>query len=269
MGKRTGISWTKSTFNPWIGCTKIGPGCDGCYAAAMNNWLYRGANWGPGAPRREQSEKYWAKPFTWNAAAPDTMFAGRPGFWPVFAASHADIFDNEVDQHLRERFWSTVRATPNLTWQIVTKRIGNAPKMLPADWGNGYPNVWLISTIVDQGEANRDVPKLRDVPARIRGVSYEPALGPVDWTPWLGSLDWIIIGGESRQVGHRPRPFEIAWADSTLDQCRGTGVAVFVKQLGALPGWETRALPLNDKKAGADIAEWPAHLRVREFPRAT
>jgi protein gp37 len=75
----------------------------------------------------------------------------------------ADVFDNEVDQQYRERLWRLIRATPRLTWQVVTKRIGNAPKMLPGDRGRGYPNVWLILTTVDQEEVDRDVPKLLSV----------------------------------------------------------------------------------------------------------
>lgn len=102
----------------------------------------------------------------------------------------------------------------------------------------------------------RDVPKLLATPAAVRFVSYEPALGPVDWTAFKG-LDWIIVGGESTQ-GAPARPFDQEWALATIIHCRVIGAAPFVKQLGSRQGLKDRA--------GADPAEWPADLRVREFP---
>jgi len=90
----------------------------------------------------------------------------------------ADVFDHQVDQALRNRLWSLIARTPNLEWLILTKRIGNAPKMLPADWGGGYPNVWLLMS-VDQIALERDAAKLLAIPAVVHGVSIEPQLAPV------------------------------------------------------------------------------------------
>lgn len=284
MGKLSAIAWTKSTFNPWIGCTKVGPGCDFCYAAAGNMRWADGVNWGPGAPRRRTTEKYWRAPYRWNEEAPGTEFAGRRGFWPVFCASQADVFDNEVDPQWRADLFKVIRETPNLTWQLVTKRIGNARKMLPADWGNGYDNVWMISTIVNQDEADRDLGKLLEVPAPIHGISYEPALGRVDWRPWLTRTDrpdWIIVGGESLQTDESgkkfARDFPLEWAHSTIEDCVQTGgeTAVFIKQLGARPLLQPSAdavpklvrLKLTDAQAGAEPDEWPHTVRYRQFPK--
>jgi len=277
MAKQSAIAWTKSTFNPFIGCTKIGPGCDGCYAEALDKRMRFGGatHWGPGVPRHRTSAANWKAPLMWNKAAPDSEFAGRKGFWPVFCASLADVFDNEVDVAWRYDLWDLIAWTPNLTWLLTTKRVGNVNLMVPEAWRrDGFPpNVRVIATIVNQEEADRDIPKLLALPC-FNGISYEPALGPVNWDSYLlspMSLDgWIIVGGESGQGGHRARPFDVGWARSTVAQCRPMGMAVFVKQMGRNPfeqrpdgqaGW------LLKDRAGADPAEWPADLRVREFPR--
>lgn len=292
MGEKTGISWTDSTFNPWIGCTKVGPGCDQCYAEATNHRFHDGKNWGAGAPRQRTNERYWRQPLKWNEAARES---GNRHL--VFCASQADVFDNEAHWSWRADLWRLIRETPHLTWQIVTKRIGNARSMLPSDWRDGYPNVWLIATIVNQEEADRDLPKLLSTPAVVHGVSYEPALGPVDWRPWLepwcsqGSrpapypheggvmcprcmgngtgcdgLKWIIVGGESAQRGQDARTFVLGWGKDTIRQCREHGVAVFVKQLGSNPTNREGESHIQFAKKGDDKNEWPAIFRAQEFP---
>lgn len=184
MAASTNIAWTKSTFNPWIGCSPVGKGCDNCYAVKLDaRKLFGGStHFGAKVPRMRTKPSNWDKVRQWNKAAPDTEFAGIKGFHPVFCASLGDVFDNEVDPTWRDDFWRLVKECPNLTFQVLTKRIGNAKKMLPADWGDGYPNVWLGATIVNQEEANRDVPKLLAVPAVKRFLSMEPLLGAVDLT---------------------------------------------------------------------------------------
>lgn len=250
MAEVTGIAWTDSTFNPWIGCTKVGPGCDHCYAEALDKrHRWQGAtHWGVGKPRMRTSLSNWKKPLAWNAKAAKE---GKP--WRVFCASLADVFDNEVPDEWRTELWELIGLTPSLTWLLLTKRIGNAAKMLPR---HVMPNVWLGATVVNQDEADRDVPKLLATPAAVRFISYEPALGPVDWTAFPG-IDWIIIGGESTQ-GAKARPFELRWALEAINDAREIGAAPFVKQLGSLQGLKDRA--------GADPAEWHEWLRVREFP---
>jgi protein gp37 len=270
MAEATGIAWTRSTFNPWIGCTKVGPGCDHCYAEALDKrHRWKGAtHWGPGVERMRTAPSNWEKPLGWNRKALEEWrtgvvpiniatgmptWSGRPGFWPVFCASLADVFDNEVPESWRHDLWTLIGSTPALTWLLLTKRIGNAQRMLPYE---RLPNVWLGATIVNQEEADRDVPKLLATPAAVRFVSYEPALGPVDWAMYPG-IDWIIVGGESTQ-GAKARTFNLQWALNTIKQAEVIGAAPFVKQLGSLQGLKDRA--------GADPAEWPADLRVQEFP---
>ena len=272
MGEKTGIAWTDSTFNPVIGCTKVGPGCDNCYAAEQDSrkrWDGGKTHWGAGVPRYRTSASNWAQPVAWNRRAERD---GKPH--RVFCASLADVFDNEWPEGVRDDLWALIKATPHLTWQIVTKRIGNAAKMLPADWGDGYPNVWLIATICNEKET-RDIDKLLAIPAVIRGISYEPALEGIDFAHWLAMydhIDWIIVGGESIQGGAQARPFNIEWARSTVAQCKAAGVACFVKQMGSNAyvtesgqGFvQSRGVHFTDH---TDPKEWSVYLRVREFPK--
>lgn len=184
MAENSSIEWTDHTFNAWIGCTRISPGCNNCYAAAQDK--FRG--WTPegwGGPRRRTSASNWREPLRWNEHAKTEGRRMR-----VFCASLADVFDNEVPPQWRADLFDLIRRTPNLDWLLLTKRIGNAMRMLP--WaaegaprnmvaGSAvWPNVWLGATIVNQEEADRDIPKLLATPARVRFLSMEPLLGPVD-----------------------------------------------------------------------------------------
>ena len=253
MAETSGIAWTDSTFNPWIGCTKVGPGCDHCYAEALDKrHRWKGAtHWGPGVERMRTAPSNWKKPLAWDAKA---KASGKP--WRVFCASLADVFDNEVPDEWRRDLFELIWNTPNLTWLLLTKRIGNAAKMLPR---TTLRNAWIGATIVNQEEADRDIPKLLATNAAVRFVSYEPALGPVEWAKYPG-IDWLIIGGESQQGG-APRPFRLSWAVDAITDARTIGAAPFVKQLGSGRGLKDRA--------GADPSEWPLDLQIREFPSAT
>lgn len=220
MAENTKIEWCDSTFNPWVGCTKVGPGCDHCYA---EGWAKRSGivQWGPGAERRRTSESNWRKPLQWNAKpffectscgwrgeryishwdgeqCPHCREVGqvKPARRRVFCASLADVFDNEVPAEWRADLFDLIARTPHLDWLLVTKRIGNAKAMMadalhlnPAALFNGQiwplPNVWLGITVVNQDEVGRDIPKLIQTPAAVRFLSVEPLLGPVSfrWMP--------------------------------------------------------------------------------------
>jgi protein gp37 len=245
MAENSHIEWTDHTFNPWEGCQKVGPGCDNCYAEARDIRFTGGAHWGPGAPRRRTSVANWLSPVKWNRDAAVTGTRPR-----VFCASLADVFDNAVDPAWRADLWRLTAATPHLDWLLLTKRPQNIINMLPDGWGDGWPNVWLGCTVVNQAEADRDVPKLLSIPAAVRFLSVEPMLGPVDLrgrttgtggvdalTGWVGGLygeygpciNWVICGGES---GPHARPMHPDWARSLRDQCKAAGVAFFFKQWG-------------------------------------
>jgi protein gp37 len=299
MAEQTAISWTDATFNPWIGCTKVSPGCDHCYAARREDDRLHRVRWGAGQPR--QRTKTWGDPVKWNKQpffecmgcrwrGPDRAtitIDNPPGFHPpvswargcpacrkpllkearqrVFCASLADVFDNEVDVQWRVDLFRLIAATPNLDWLLLTKRIGNAwPMMLEVAkrcGGGEQPmeNVWLGATVVNQAEADRDIPRLLAVPARVRFLSIEPMLGAIqlprralgwkccvsgahvkadmacgDCDPCIGAVgepfvDWIIAGGES---GPKARPAHPDWFRSLRDQCAAAGVPFHFKQWG-------------------------------------
>jgi len=236
VAEKTEISWTDATFNPWWGCAKVSPACDRCYAERDAKRYAAGqVLWGVDAERRTFGDKHWKAPTDWNKKA-----AREGKRMRVFCASMADVFDKNAPEGARDRLWALIKATPWLDWLLLTKRIGNAKGMLPADWGDGYANVVLMSTVIDQDEADRDVPKLLATPARRRGLSIEPQLGPIDLTKMrafglhgFGSfehgVDWVIVGGES---GAGARPIHPDWVRSLRDQCAAAGVPFHFKQWG-------------------------------------
>ncbi|MCS6516927.1 phage Gp37/Gp68 family protein [Burkholderia thailandensis] len=262
MSEKTSIEWCDSTWNPWEGRQKVGPGCDHCYAETRNARFAGGSavNWGPGAPRRRTSAANWRKPLAWNAAH-EQFFAAHGRRQRVFCASLADVFDNAVNPMWRVDLFDLISNTPNLDWLLLTKRIGNAREMISGALGSimrderewPWPNVWLGATIVNQAEADRDIPKLLEVPARVRFLSMEPLLGPVDLRfhiyseptgnfrthggkrqlelrrPADGGLHWVIAGGES---GPGARPMHPDWARSLRDQCAAASVPFLFKQWG-------------------------------------
>jgi protein gp37 len=259
MARLTGIAWTDSTFNPWLGCTRVSPACDRCYAAALSK---RGGRrdqagrdlWDPKAQRVRTSAAYWQQPHRWNR---DALAAGRRH--RVFCASMADIFDNRVPLPWRMELWGLIRATPALDWLLLTKRPQNIAGMLPDGWGEGWPNVWLGTTVENQTEADRRIPHLAAIPAAVLFLSCEPLLGPLDLAPWRAALDWLIVGGES---GGGARAMQPAWARSLRDQAHGMGASYFFKQVGSNRGlW-----PGVKHLKGELPAEWPADLQVQEYP---
>lgn len=239
MAEKTGISWADATFNPWVGCTKVSPACDNCYAQTLVEGRFKTAEWGSGKPRVRTSEANWRQPLKWNREAGATGVRKR-----VFCASLADVFDNEVDPAWRADLLDLIVETPHLDWLLLTKRIGNAHQMLinasgsAARW-TAPQNVWIGATVCTQAEADRDIPKLLAIPAAKRFLSIEPMLGPIDLSCWLddgsnefalsGSLDWVICGGES---GKNARPMHPDWARSLRDQCAAAGAPFHFKQWG-------------------------------------
>jgi len=197
MANNTAIEWCDSTFNPWIGCTRVsnaasgGGGCDNCYAAVSTPARTLGVAWGPGQPRRHTSDANWKLPEQWQrqAAAFQAQHGRRRR---VFCASLADVFDNEVDPGWRSNLLRLILDTPDLDWLLLTKRIGNVKPMLAEiagdlqlvahrAWTGTLPaNVWLGITVVNQAEVDRDVPKLLWTPAAVRFLSVEPMLGPIN-----------------------------------------------------------------------------------------
>ena len=230
------IEWTDSTFNPWVGCTKIHrPGgdpsaCDFCYA---EKWAKRSGQvrWG-NSPRRRTTNSYWGAPLKWNNRARDFQkkFGRRQR---VFCASLADVFDNQAAPDWRSELFDLIKSCDQLDWLLLTKRPQNIKRMLPTDWGNGYANVWLGTTAEDARAYKQRVGALLKLPAIVQFVSYEPALGPLDAISIEGRCpDWIIIGGESGVRSDLARPTNPAWVRHVIAECRRENVAPFLKQWG-------------------------------------
>lgn len=218
------IAWTDHTFNPWMGCQKVSAGCKNCYAETLTrNRMGIRDIWGPHSRRQRTSEANWKKPLQWEKAAAQTGTRLR-----VFCASLADIFEDHDSPSLapwRRDLFALIRETPHLDWQLLTKRPQNIRTMLPPDWGTGYPNVWLGTSIEDERVIHR-ADMLRDVPAAVRFISYEPALGPLSSLNLRG-IDWLIYGGES---GPGFRPHELDWAREIKAKCESSRTAFFYKQ---------------------------------------
>lgn len=251
MGDNTAISWATHSYNPWIGCQKVGPGCDNCYAESWDERFEGGIHWGPGAPRRRTSAANWRKPLRWNRDA--LAFDQRAR---VFCASLADVFDNAVDPVWRQDLARLIRDTPMLDWMLLTKRIGNVPHMVERDFDGILPdNVWLGASIVTQIEADRDIPKLLAVPAAVRWLSMEPLIEHVHINPDdMTKLDMIVVGGES---GGNARHFDLAWARDLLKQSRAGNTAYHFKQMSQA----------DHPTRYDDATAFPTDLRVREFPK--
>lgn len=227
MVENSNIEWTTHTFNPWIGCQKVGPGCDHCYA---ETWDARGlqqreSRWGAHAARTRTAPANWRKPLAWNKAAKKSGKRAR-----VFCASLADVFDNHtsIPPEWREDLWDLIYNTPYLDWMLLTKRPGNIAGMMPQEAGR-WSNIWLGCTITSRAEMLRDAPKLKSVDARVRFWSVEPLLGDIGEIPRDLLPDLVIVGGES---GPRARPMHPDWARSLRDQCVAAGVPFFFKQWG-------------------------------------
>lgn len=230
----TGISWCDLTFNPWLGCTKVAPPCDHCYAEDLmgtEGTRLKRVGWGAGEERQRTSPSTWGKVRRWQLVA-----AAAGVSLQVFCLSLGDWADNEVPDEWRLDLADLIRATPNLQWMLLTKRIPNAAKMLRAMFPEGVPpNVALGITVAMQKEADRDIPRARAVKAEL-GIrrlflSMEPLLEAVDISAHLpdGDIDLVIVGGES---GKKARPMHPRWAVSLMEQCVAAGVPFHFKQWG-------------------------------------
>lgn len=245
MAESTEIAWTNSTFNPWWGCTRIADGCDHCYAANLDRRT-GGDHWGADKQYRVMSEDNWKKPLKWEKNAAE-FFKANGTKRKVFCASMADVFDNKAPDGQRDRLWSLIKSTPNLDWQILTKRPSNILKYLPKDWGNGYSNVWLGVTVENIKHGLPRIELLKQVPASIKFLSVEPLLedlGEID----LSGIDWVIVGGES---GPKARPMKREWVNNIYNQCSIHKVPIFFKQWGAIVGKGGCEID------GVEIKQWP------------
>lgn len=218
--KDTKIAWTDHTFNPWMGCTKVSEGCRNCYAEKLTKNRMGLSLWGPDS-ERQRTKSPWQNVRRWNRAAADEGVVAK-----VFTGSLMDwAEDHPQAKEYRPKMWEVIRECQHLHFQMLTKRTERIAECLPTDWGDGYPNVWIGTTIEDNRVAHRQQ-YLAETPAVCRFVSYEPAIGPLNEMP-LDGVDWLIYGGESGP-GHRPEDKQ--WARDIRDRCFAEGIAFFHKQ---------------------------------------
>jgi protein gp37 len=281
MGETTGIAWTDSTFNGWVGCARVSPGCTNCYAEALDKRFGGGLDpadgvkklrWGATAPRIRTSAANWRKPLQWNNEA--AAFGERRR---VFCSSLSDVFEDRPELvEWRADLFQLIANTPCLDWQLLTKRPENIRRLWPSAIPDSvtpfpnpgpsatlWPNVWLGCTVEDQQRADERLPHLLAVPAAVHFISCEPLLERVQLD--LHGIDWVIVGGES---GPGARQFDLDWARDIRDQANNADIVFFFKQAGDRPvdaaiGGLARRLGRH----GADPALWPAGLNVQEFPR--
>jgi len=225
MTSRSAIEWTEMTWNPVTGCDRVSPGCENCYAQTLARRLKAMGN-----PRYQKDGRtrtsgpgfgvtmHWDKLQEPLARRKPTMF---------FVNSMSDLFHDHVSVAFIDRVFETMAATPRHTYQVLTKR---PRRMASFTTDRGIPdNVWLGTSVENQEWSERRVPLLLQVQARVRFLSCEPLLGPVDLSPWISDLSWVIVGGES---GPKHRQMEVSWVRSIRDQCLAAGVPFFFKQWG-------------------------------------
>lgn len=218
MAEKTQIEWTDATWNPVTGCTKIGPGCDNCYAERFAE-RWRGIKDHPYEqgfdlkvwPHRLDQPKKWKKPRM------------------IFVNSMSDLFHKKIDKTYISQVFDAMEDADHHVFQVLTKRSSIMRKFVNDRYGKaGAPaHIWLGVSVEDDAHKGR-IEHLRSTNAKARFISFEPLLGPIDSVDLQG-IHWAIVGGES---GPRARPMEPDWATSLRDQCLKQGVEFFFKQWG-------------------------------------
>lgn len=251
MAEVTSIEWCDATLNLWWGCTKVSDGCKFCYAEQLSDQRYKKGAWGPKGVRTEV--KSWRS--TLNKISKRAKEEGRR--LRVFCQSMSDTFEGtetcgdanfEVISRLREDLGKAILNHPELDFLLLTKRPENVLKYGPLGYlwtREGIPdNVWVGTSVEDQETADKRIPELLKIPAKVRFLSCEPLLGPVDLQyPTFNGADsieslegirWVICGGES---GLNARPMHPDWARSLRNQCDCAKVPFFFKQWGEWLPW--------------------------------
>lgn len=232
MGSASSIEWTDATWNPWHGCTRVSPGCQHCYMYSAKR------RFGQDPAVVVRSRTRFREPLKWHESK------------RVFTCSWSDWFHPAADQW-RAEAWEIIRATPHHTYQLLTKRPELMPDRLPADWGNGWRNVWL-GVSVENSDYMQRIDALRQVPAHLRFLSLEPLLGPLPNLNLQG-IGWVIVGGES---GPSYRRCNGLWVREIRNQCVRSSVPFFFKQWGGrTPKTHGRLLD------GRKWSEFPVGLR--------
>lgn len=218
MAQKSEIEWTDATWNPVTGCTKVGPGCDHCYAERFAE-RWRGI---PGHPYEQGFDlKLWPsrlqQPLLWK----------KPRM--IFVNSMSDLFHKAVDRVFIDRIFDVMERADRHLFQVLTKRSSLMREYVRARYHGSPvpPHIWLGVSVEDAAHVNR-IGHLKDVNSEARFISFEPLLGPIDEVD-LRRIAWAIVGGES---GPGARPMQPDWARRLRDICERDGVAFFFKQWG-------------------------------------
>lgn len=246
------IQWTDDTVNFWMGCSKVSEGCKFCYMERIMGSKGAKKIW-------RTSDATFNKALDWKNSR------------MIFTCSMSDFFIKDADEW-REDAWDIIRRTPQHCWQILTKRPERILECLPADWGEGWKNVWLGTSIENQKHLHRAT-TLGNVPAHTRFVSAEPLIGEIDLRKdehgkaILEKFHWCIIGGESgfESGPYRYRPCKQEWMEKIIDDLKETQVKIFVKQMGTFLGKQMQMKEMH----GDNWGKFPEHLKIREFPIVT
>lgn len=282
MAETSKIQWTDATWNIAIGCTKVDEDCKFCY---MYRQSLGNTRYDPKAVVKTKS--VFKLPLKIKEPS------------KIFTSSLTDVFHEDIDPY-RDEMWDIIRSCPHHTFQILTKRPERIRQCLPPDWGEGWDNVWLGTSVGSQKGEYRITELLLAPKAKVKFLSLEPLYDSIDlehvyrsvsgyssgtncltgrrvnWyndnngktydlaTTFIDKINWVIIGGESGNENgkYRYRPCELHWIEDLVKQCKNHGVSVFVKQLGT---FLSKQLQLSDRHGG-NIEEFPENLRIREFP---
>lgn len=221
------IEWTDSTWNPVAGCSIMSGGCTNCYAMQMARRLEAmGVEKYNGLTRKSGKRTVWS-----GLVREDRSSLDIPRRWAkpkkIFVNSMSDLFHAEVSDGFIRDVWDVMRDTPRHSYQILTKRPDRMAEFLAGMEGDVLPNVWLGTSVENDDVADR-IDFLRQTPAAIRFISFEPLIGSVGQVD-LDDIHWAIVGGES---GSAARPIKEEWIDEIHDRCRMFGTAFFFKQWG-------------------------------------
>ena len=254
------IQWTDHTWNIAVGCSKVDSDCKYCY-------MYRGSlnekRYNPKVVRKTKT--VFKLPLKIKEPS------------KIFTSSLTDVFHPDCDE-FRNEMWDIIRQCPQHTFQILTKRPERIKDNLPSDWGDGWDNVWLGTSVGSQESIERVV-IMSQVISKVKFISIEPLHGEVvlknamlyiektkESFHVLPAFDWVIVGGESGNENgkYKYRPCKLEWIENIVNECKLNQISVFVKQLGTHLAKEMK---LKDRHGG-DWNEWPEHLKIREFPKS-
>jgi len=274
------IEWTDKTWNPVIGCSKISEGCENCYAEKMafrlTNMLKNTKN--------HISNEINTSCIAYSSIIENGKWNGKtalrkdklqePSKWKkpckIFVCDMGDLFHESVPFQWIDKIFTVCACNPHHIFQLLTKRPERALKYFnwkEPDWANEgmreddgvkipfkdwkWPldNVWIGVTVENQEQSEIRIPLLSKIPVRIKYISCEPLLGPIDLSEIiyegqkiypLKFINWVIAGGES---GPGSRPMHPDWVRSLQDQCEATNIPFFFKQWGEYRPFEKMSKP--------------------------